>query len=440
MGALTKINNGLLFEDDFKEKTLMWTLSPSDGTNLSFGDTGLQIKHSKDYTSYTISEPVVDEYACIVQLVHVPQNENDIAGVIVLNTTKEYAECQSFMASSLSQLNNKDTYDKEFVNDVINSILDRDYVEYSIDNGRTIEENDTNSETEDTVEDFEDAGKDFVDTLYKYIKFYKMKYKYIFYASPDGYTWIEVGNVKFTDSNVIGLFLHETDNPDVIENSHCYFNNFTVYKGKYITIEGISRLHEFELVDNAGKILLRTDNIEYAYMISRVNKTTVINTTTLPVPIINGRIRVFEKNKYEETIADYELGNLYGGDTFNITDNIKLYINNNEVDPLELYDLGTFYNGSYYIEFRVHNHEEYRLTNVKVKVICYSEYYSGEEEMSIALYDENKFQEELEYKKEIIIDEINPSEGRILYMKLTDYPVQDYYLTANSYRFKIVIE
>ena len=61
MAKLNKTNSGLLFKDDFTEKTLMWTLSPSDANNVFFGDSGLQMKHNKRYVTYTIVEPSVDE-------------------------------------------------------------------------------------------------------------------------------------------------------------------------------------------------------------------------------------------------------------------------------------------------------------------------------------------------------------------------------------------
>ena len=57
-----------------------------------------------------------------------------------------------------------------------------------------------------------------------------------------------------------------------------------------------------------------------------------------------------------------------------------------------------------------------------------------------ALYDEDRIESELVYDKEVIIDSLAPSEGRGIFMKLTDKPIQDFYLTANDYRFKIIIE
>ena len=161
----------------------------------------------------------------------------------------------------------------------------------------------------------------------------------------------------------------------------------------------------------------------------------------MPTPIKNAQLRIFPHDNYSTTISSFSLGeDVYGGDMFTIERDIKLYINNQEIDPFKLHDLGTFYRGSYFVKLDLYNNEDYILNNIKVKVIKYSEYYGGEEEVAVALYDENHIESELIYEKEVIIDSIAPSEGRSVYIKLIDKPIQDFYMTANSYRFKIIIE
>jgi hypothetical protein len=135
MSKINKTNSGLLFFDDFSEKTLMWTQSPSDIDCVSFGDKGLQIQHNNSYITYTIIEPELDEYSCVVHLDHVPFNEGDIAGVIVMSTAKDYAECQSYMAHEPSEIFNRDIPTTDEINLMITNILnDRmdNYVEYTI--------------------------------------------------------------------------------------------------------------------------------------------------------------------------------------------------------------------------------------------------------------------------------------------------------------------
>ena len=440
MSNLVKTQDGLLFYDDFSDKSLMWTLSPSDANCLSFGDNGLRMIHNKKYCSYTITEPAVDEYSCIVKLDHIPFNFDDIAGILVLSTNKEYAECQTYLATEPSELTNGKQL-QENIRDYIDLIMNENsYVQWS-ENDEAIDTIDTDTSLLSDKSDTDSDSDTFVDTIYKYIKFNKNKYKYIFYASEDGHKWIEVGNIKFSDSGVIGFFIYGTDDEELINNSHCYFNDFALYKSKYLIISGVDKLYDLEIIDGNNNIILRSDMIEYQHIINRSNRKCLINTTTLPMPILNSRLRIYLKGYYESTIAEFNLGEkVYGGDTFTLERDIRLYINNQEIDQTKLYNLGTFYHGSYYVKLDVHNHENHIISDVKIKVLKYSEYYGGEEPVGVALYSEDQSEDELEYKKEVIIDEINPSEGKSIFIKLIDIPIQDFYKTANSYRFKIIVE
>ena len=214
MAKLNKTNSGLLFKDDFTEKTLMWTLSPSDANNVFFGDSGLQMKHNKRYVTYTIVEPSVDEYSCIVEIDHIPANYDDIAGVLVMSTVKDYAECQTFLATGPSELVNSEQVNLDIENMIKDAIADN-VVTYSIDADNAI---DGNTQAPTSSAHIHGASVDtdapFVDKIYRYIKFTKNKYKYMFWASEDGNEWIEVGNVKFDNSGVIGFFIYGTEDKE----------------------------------------------------------------------------------------------------------------------------------------------------------------------------------------------------------------------------------
>lgn len=438
MAKLTKTNSGLIFKDDFSERTLMWTLSPSDADNLSFGENGLQMKHNKRYTSYTIVEPVIEEYSCIVELDHIPVNYDDIAGVLVMSSTKDYAECQTYLATGPSELGNAELVNTDIKN-MINEILADNVVTYTVDVDNDTDNPITPSVQTQSVSIMSDEP--FVDTFYRYIKFTKNKYKYIFWASEDCVTWIEIGNVKFDNAGVIGFFIYGTEDEEILNNSHCFFKSFEIYNSKYITIDGIDRKHEVEIFDGDGNIILRTDDIRYIYSINRSNKRILFNSTTSPMPIRNGKLRIFPKDKYEQTIAMYDMGEeTFGGDGFSLERDISVFIDNKEVKTDKLYDLGIFYRGSYFIKADVHNNEEYAISDVKITVIKYSEYYSGEEQVEVALFEDGISETKLDYHKEVIIPEIRPSEGRSVYIKLKDKPNQGVYDTGNDFRFKILVE
>ena len=441
MAKLNKTNSGLLFKDDFTEKTLMWTLSPSDANNVFFGDSGLQMKHNKRYVTYTIVEPSVDEYSCIVKIDHIPANYDDIAGVLVMSTVKDYAECQTFLATGPSELVNSEQVNLDIENMIKDAIADN-VVTYSINTDNTI---DGNTQAPTSYAHIHGASVDtdapFVDKIYRYIKFTKNKYKYMFWASEDGNEWIEVGNVKFDNSGVIGFFIYGTEDKEILDNSHCFFKSFVLYNSKYITFEGIDRKYEVEIFDENGNIIMRTDDTKYMYNINRSNKQILFNSTSTSLPIKNGILRVFPKNNYKQTISQFNLGEeVYGGDGFTLERDIRLFIDKTELKPTELYDLGTFYRGSYFVKIDVHNNEDYILHDVTLKVLKYSEYYGGEEEIALALHLEGKSESELVYSKRVIIPEIKPSESKSVFMKLMDKPSQGLFDTGNAYRFKILIE
>lgn len=443
MAQLNKTANGLLFFDDFKEQTLMWTLSPSDANNLRFTEDGLTMLHNRRYTTYTIVEPAAEEYSCIVELDHIPFNFDDIGGVIVIENNKEYAECQSFMATAPSELGNANLVQAD-IRGIIKELMGDNYVTYTVDFQAPSVENsveDVEKSTDIDSSEHVDTDTEYVDTLYRYIKFHKMKYKYVFYASADGINWIEVGNVKFASSGVIGFFLYGTTDQDIIDHSHFNIKSFTLYEGKYLTVDGINRAYEIEIYDGDGNILLRTDNNAYLHLFSRSNTRLLVNTTTLPIPLRNATLRIFPKYDYDNTIGRYDLGpEVYGGDGFSLEHNVKIFINNEFISPYTLYDLGTFFHNSYHIEAAIQNCEDYALKDLKIRVIKYSEYYGGEEEVMVALQDDNLIGNELDYAKEIVIDNLNPTDSKKFNIKLDDKVLQGAYKPANLYRFKIVIE
>lgn len=444
MSKLNKTNSGLIFKDDFTEKTLMWTLSPSDANNVFFGDNGLQMKHNKRYVTYTIVEPSVDEYSCIVELDHIPANYNDIAGVLVMSTVKDYAECQTFLATGPSELINSEQVNLDIENMIKDAIADNVVTYNIIDSNSTINSN-NNTQAPNSYTHIHGTSVDidapFVDKIYRYIKFTKNKYKYMFWASEDGNEWIEIGNVKFDNSGVIGFFIYGTKDKEILDNSHCFFKSFVLYNSKYITFEGIDRKYEVEIFDENGNIIMRTDDTKYMYSINRSNKQILFNSTSTSLPIKNGVLRIFPKNNYEQTISQFNLGDeVYGGDGFTLERDIRLFIDKTELKATELYDLGTFYRGSYFVKIDVHNNEDYILHDVTLKVLKYSEYYGGEEEIALALHLEGKSESELVYSKRVIIPEIKPSESKSVFMKLMDKPSQALFDTGNDYRFKILIE
>ena len=444
MATLNKTASGLLYYDDFHEQSLIWTLSPSNANNLAFGADGLQMRHNSRYVAYTIAEPSADEYSCIVHLDHKPVSHDDFAGILLMCTPQEYAECQSYMATGPSELVNGETF-KVDIQNMVNDILQgtqsvRWYPEGTTADGSEPEISDeANRLPGGTITD----PLTFIDVKYNWIKFIKMNRKYMFWASVDGYTWIEIGSVLFDSPCHIGFFIYGTDDENILKNSHCIFKSIAIYNGRHIALRGIDKTYDCEIIDANNRVVCRTDDIAHAYMISRAGKEILVNTLASPMPVVGGKLRIYPRRSYDNTLMTFDLGEyVYGGDVFSLERNIKLFIDNQEISTLDMYNLGDFCTGNYYIRVDVYNAEDYVLSDVKIKVLQYSEYYDGEEAIGIAKtpFGEQLPPPDLVYDKEVVFESIEPTQGRSFFMKLMDVPTQDFYAVAHSHRFKIIVE
>ena len=66
--------------------------------------------------------------------------------------------------------------------------------------------------------------------------------------------WFYHAGMKFLQGRQL------TDEQEVLNNSHCYFKTFALYKSKYITIDGIDSEHELEIYDENGN-MVKTDEV-----------------------------------------------------------------------------------------------------------------------------------------------------------------------------------
>ena len=153
------------------------------------------------------------------------------------------------------------------------------------------------------------------------------------------------------------------------------------------------------------------------------------------MPFENIRLVILQN---KEIIYEYEIPELIGGDKYSYWYDIKVCIDNQELNQEELFDLGTFYHHEQTIRVDIYNQEEYELENLKVSVTSYSPYYDGNETIGVSLYDENE--ENYSFSDVVTIPNIQPTEGKSILIKLTDKIMQNFYKKAGAYRFKINIE
>jgi hypothetical protein len=497
MSNITKIKSGLLYLDDFKERSLLWTLSPGDRLEqLEFNDNGLTMHRSNDYLSYTMKEPERD-YTCILELDHIPNKKNEIAGIILLSTPEDYAECQSLRYERKSELING-RVSNAMVQLAVYEIMESRYIPYSVNDEEdniddlvfSLAHSEVNvdsteykmlksivgnyiknkhfalfgEEYEDTwMADFDDT---YIDTeFYKYIKFNKIGHTYTFYASIDRKRWINVGTTSFTYLNEIGLFLYGRDkdeesdilkevdpeleihddgeihDPDwECDKVQALFKRWIITDSNYIRFENIPSHYHVELTDdNDDHVYFDSGMEKYRYAVDRTENVLQVNTNTIGLPIRHGKIRIYKDNDYEHSVASEDFIDMLPGDSFALDYDIRLFVGDVEVTNDEVFDLGEFHKILDFVEFRIHNFSDIDAENLTVSVAQYSEYYGGWREVMIAMYDESIPMDALEYHKSLFISELPATSGRRMYMRLKENTHQTAFKTSESYRFKITI-
>ena len=426
MPKVNKTESGLLLYEDFKTSSLIWTPSPNNYDDIEFGETGLRIRHSDLYKTITLEEPKED-FSFMCKINHKPIDADDIGGVIIMSNDTFYAECQSYVATKPSYINNS-SQTEQIIVDFINQVLEK-YVEYSIEDDTGTYPTTTGTSSSGGSGGSSSGSSSFVDVMYPYIKFTKIKSLYTFWASTDCVNWIEVGNINLSDSNRIGFFLYsfEKDTTD----SNFYVEYAILYNNNYVIIDNIRENQEIELRSEDGALICDTGS----NIVARKNNQIFIDSTLLKMPFNNVRLVVLQN---KNIIYEYEIPELVGGDKYSYWYDIKVCIDNQELNQEDLFDLGTFYHHDQTIRIDIYNQEEYELQNLNVSITSYSPYYDGNETIGISLYDENE--ENYSFSDSVVIESIQPTEGKSVLIKLTDKIIQNFYKKPGAYRFKINIE
>lgn len=430
MPRINKAESGLLLYEDFKQSSLMWTPSPDNYQNIEFGEDGLRIIHSNVYKTITLESPE-GNFSFMCKINHKPIDADDIGGVIIMSNDTFYVECQSCIMEKPSNIVNANRTEQIII-DFVNDFLDK-YVEFSIENDNGVYPED------DTTEDGDQPSTDesekpstpstYTDIMYPYIKVTKTGSRYTFLASADCVNWIEVGNTELPDSNRIGFFLYSFERE--ITDSNFYVEYAVIYNNNYVIIENIKENQDIELRTEDGALIYDMNSSTVARKSSRI----YIDTTLLRMPFDNVRLVVLQN---KNIIYEYEIPQLLGGDKYTYWYDIKVCIDNQELNQEELFDLGTFYHHDQTVRIDIYNQEEYELQNLNVSITSYSPYYDGNETIGVSLYDENE--EAYSFHDSVIIPSILPSEGKSVLVKLTDKMIQNFYKKPGAYRFKINIE
>lgn len=424
MAKLEKDLSGLLLYEDFKEQNLIWLPSPDNYNNINFTQSGLEITHSDMYKTITIQKPDEDNFIFSCKINHTPIDKFDIGGVIIISDKKTYIECQSYLANEESYITNADRYE-EVLKGEIEKYIDH-FVTYSI-------ISDTGVIPDDGVIDDPDPThpeEPFYDETYPYIRVICHGVTYSFFASTDNINWVELGS-GVLDANRIGFFLYSHDENE--ELTPFYVEHAAIYKSNYIIINNVPSDCIVEATttrDGYIDTLFSERNV----FVKRKNNQVYIDTSLIECPIDDVTLNLKKNN---EVILYQTFNQIVGGDIFTMWYDIDMYIDQQKINPNELYDLGMFINEVTYVRVDLFNNEEFNVTNIQVELKKYSDYYVGDENIGIAVYEQGKT--DYVFKDKIIIDRIDSFESQSFVIGLTNRLSYDFYNMVNDKRFKILL-
>lgn len=259
--------------------------------------------------------------------------------------------------------------------------------------------------------------------LYSYMKM-ELSNDYIFSlkASKDGTTWRDFGNSKMLDGNKFGYYLNEATQYDALEIYNCL-----VYKGNFITITNLPSNILVDVYDENG------NRITNKFIIAYYDHHVVLDCTNVLFPISYFSITV--KNMDGEEIFQWYATDVYGGDTYSISYNVKFTINGKNVDD-DFYDMGTVAGIYGLYSLVITNLDGYDLINKTLSISAFSSYNPGNLPVTIAEATTIDQTTDLEFKKELKLS-FKPYEAKSFYIKIDRD--NTLVISDSEYRFKVLL-
>ena len=264
------------------------------------------------------------------------------------------------------------------------------------------------------------------DNLYSQIKIDKKNNKYLVYAKREKDSlWQYIGGSTLMDVTKIGFFVKGTPNE---QNSNLKIESVLFDRSTLIGFDNITENYYIELYDEEN-------NLKAAKRQSS-NLRLFIDTKVLETPLKNYKIII--KNERREEVLEEILPDIYGGDVFIRDMDITFFINGYEIDPSQVLDFGKLDSNIQYIDFAIRNNLDITENNKKIIISPVSNFYKGDEIIFISELDSEN--NPIEFKKEIIINKIDPLETIDLKIKLdrSDFTQNIFY--QNDFKAKIVVE
>lgn len=187
MTMVSKSVSGFIYQETFNQVSLLWNTLPINRT-ISL-DNSVGLIHGNERVTMTIPAPSGD-YVFQASIDHKPTILSDIGGIVVLSTTGNQIECQTYFDNTIG-----------------------------------------------------------VSQYFQYVKVVKVGDVFTFYASMDSSVWYMIGNSELQDANRIGFFL---DGPNTSDANTFVIKNISFYKSNISVFNSIFDPSSISLIDSNG--------------------------------------------------------------------------------------------------------------------------------------------------------------------------------------------
>ncbi|URZ09244.1 hypothetical protein [Clostridium felsineum] len=378
MAVINKTVSGFIYEEDFGQVNLLWDVHPN-ANRIQFSNYSVGLLHGDERVMMTIPTPS-DDFVFQATIEHPTTTLSDVGGIVVLSTTDDQIECQSYYDafSTLPQNYSYIKVVKETKKEVNNGIINEIQI-------------------------------------------------FNFYASQNGTTWYLVGSSELPNANRIGFFL---DGPNTLWSNNFVIKNVAIYKSNIVTFNSLPSAFAISIKDSK--------KVEYATNLqtSKDESNFYIDLTNAVLPLRNVTLCVYDKDG--NTLVEADNLELYGGDMFDCETKVSFFINNNQVDPLSIVDIGRLTSSDNEYTITIVNDETTTMTGKKLKVVMYSNYYRGGKFASIAI--KNTDTKSMVFGEEITLPDILPHDGVDIVIKVIKDTDNAGPYFSNQYRFKILFQ
>lgn len=180
---------------------------------------------------------------------------------------------------------------------------------------------------------------------------------------------IDYGNTRLVDANFIGFYLNKTSTIDNFK-----IHNICMCKNNYITIRNFDRTHNVKVFDSNGI------EITEKFYIKKMNTKVIIDCTNMLFPIDKLILKIYDS--FDNELYSKEMLDIYGGDVYEYSQSIRMYIDNNELDD-NIYGIKNSGNVALHI-LKIENCENYEMHDKTLQIEAYDPYNPGYQNVYIS--------------------------------------------------------